>query len=758
VNWQKRARIAVAVIGFGSAATVYFLLGKRLPPPAQVAEPARDPQATNETGPGDMTFRQANGDVVWNARFDSSSSYSDGRMKFVKAHFVSPRGSQPLELWSDEALAKKRVGAGEGSGDVVLTGHVVVQTASAWHIETGAATYEEVSNLVRMPGAVTFKHDSMSGSSPGATYDREKQIMILLAEPHVTVVPDAAGAEALDATAGRITIDRAAKFTLLHEQARITREREVFSADDATLRLTDDEKSVRAVELRGHAGVTPKRGAVNPPPEMHADEIDLTMRPDGKSLHTGALRRQASLTLMGSTGASRIEGQTIGFGLAADGQTLTKLEASDRVALALPRTADTGARSITAETLSSTGDEKAGLKELKFDGKAGVVTFTEAQPAAGSTPASTRTGVSKLLTLKLDGDLGAVTSAEFRRDVEFTKDADVTGKVTGTADRAVYVEPKAGSTARLVLYREGARALPRVVNKDITIEAELVEIDIDSNDVTATGTELPVQTVTKPASGGAGAESKPGLFASGQKIIGTGAAATYRAKAGETIYTSSEKVRAKVQQEDGKNRITADKVTVTMETNDLTAVGRVISQFTTDPQPADGRKGAPAPGAPQSYEVRAATMKYTDARRIAHYVGTKDEPAEIKNQDGLTHAQTLDVYLDADGRNVTKLIADGLVYTLTGVREATGDHLVWTAAVGTQPDSYTFTGGKAVVYVKEPKQPKPAAGKPDCNWSLYHTVTFNSDGDVSTPADGPGRITQLERPCSVEIPGKQGGL
>jgi hypothetical protein len=46
VNWQKRARIAVAAIGIGSAATVYFLLGKRLPPPVQVAEPARDPQAT----------------------------------------------------------------------------------------------------------------------------------------------------------------------------------------------------------------------------------------------------------------------------------------------------------------------------------------------------------------------------------------------------------------------------------------------------------------------------------------------------------------------------------------------------------------------------------------------------------------------------------------------------------------------------------------------------------------------------------------
>jgi lipopolysaccharide export system protein LptA len=753
VNWQKRARIAVAAIGIGSAATVYFLLGKRLPPPVQVAEPARDPQATNETGPGDMTSLQSNGDPAWHVKFESSSSYADGRMKFVKAHFVSPRGSQPLELWSDEAVAKKRVGAGSGSGDVSLTGHVVVQTASAWHIESDTATYEETTSLVRMPGAVTFSHESMSGSSQGATYDRDKQILILLADPHVTVKPDAAGEGALDASAVQMTIDRTAKYALLHERAVITREKEVFSADDATLRLTEDEKSVRAVELRGRASVTPKPGAIKPPPEMHADEIDLTMRPDGKSLHTGALRRQASLTLMGSAGANRIEGQTIGFGLAADGQTLSKLEASDHVALALPRTADTGARSITAETLSSTGDEKAGLKELKFDGNRGVVTFREAQPAADGTPASTRTGVSKLLTLKLDGDLGAVTSAEFRREVKFTKDAEV----TATADRAEYFEPKAGSTAKLWLYQEGARALPRVVNKDLTIEAELVKIDIDSNDVDATGTNQPVQTVKKPATEPAAGERKPGLFASGQKIIGTGAGATYRTKADDTTYTSSEKIRAKIQQEDGTNRISADKIAVNTQTNDLTAAGHVDSIFMTDPKPADGQSaGAPAPGTQQSYVVSAATMKYTDATRVAHYVGTKEEPAEIKSQDGITHAQTLDVYLDDEGRSVKRLVADGQVYTKSGVREATGDHLIWIAAVGTQPDSYTFTGKP--VYVKEPKQPKPPAGKPDCNWSLYYGVTFSSGGEMHTLPGGPGQVGQKEFACSVEIFGKRGGL
>jgi hypothetical protein len=61
------------------------------------------------------------------------------------------------------------------------------------------------------------------------------------------------------------------------------------------------------------------------------------------------------------------------------------------------------------------------------------------------------------------------------------------------------------------------------------------------------------------------------------------------------------------------------------------------------------------------------------------------------------------------------------------------------------------------VYVKEPKQPKPAPGKPDCNWSLYTGVRFSSGGDMNT-LPGAGQIGQQEAACSVEIPGKKGGL
>jgi len=121
VSWQKRARIVVAIIGLGSAGTVYLLLGKRLPPTTPVAEPPRDPQATNETGPGEWTSLTSSGEAAWHVKFERSSSYADGHMKFGKAHFVSSRGSQPLELWSDDAVTKQRVGPGTGSGDVILT-------------------------------------------------------------------------------------------------------------------------------------------------------------------------------------------------------------------------------------------------------------------------------------------------------------------------------------------------------------------------------------------------------------------------------------------------------------------------------------------------------------------------------------------------------------------------------------------------------------------------------------------------------------
>src|SRR5262249_35989533 len=155
---------------------------------------------------------------------------------------------------------KKRMTPGDGPGDIDLTGHVVVETSGKWHMETDAATYSEHTGLLTMPGAVTFSHDLTTGESHGATYDRQQSILVLLAEPHVTMKPDASGTGALDASADQITINRSAHFARLDQHARMVRDRETLAADLATLALADDEKTVRATELHGHASVVPQPG------------------------------------------------------------------------------------------------------------------------------------------------------------------------------------------------------------------------------------------------------------------------------------------------------------------------------------------------------------------------------------------------------------------------------------------------------------------------------------------------------------------
>ena len=747
MRWQKRARLVLALAGFACAGAIYWTLGKRQPPAPLVAATTSDPDAKNETGPGDLDW-ESNGQESWRIRFDASSSYADGRTKFVRAHFATTRGSEPLELWADHAVALKRTGAGDGPGNIDLNGHVIVKTSSGWEIHTDRATYDSTSNMLRMPGDVTFARDLLTGSSTGATYDRAQQIMMLLADPHVVMQPDATGAGALDASADQITINRTDKFARLDQHAHIARDKEVLSADVANLRLTDDEKTVKTVELNGHASVVPKPGADNPPPEMHAADITLGMQPDGKGVQTGGLRQQSSLTLASTAGPRRIDGQSIDFRLAPDGQTLSKLDAQDNVILKLPQTPDAGARTITAQVLKSTGDDKAGLTSLRFDGAAGIVTFTEQEAATSTAPAQVRTGLSKTLTLVLDGDLGAIEQAEFLKQVKFTKGVDI----TATSERAIYREPK-GQSSTLTLYSVEKAPPPRVVNDDLTIDGDTVVIDVDTNDLHGTGA---VRTIKKPPSDPKAAQPKPGLFATDQELFGAGDTAVYSSKASEITYTSTGTRKAKVYQEDGNNAVSARSITVNTATNNLSAKGAIDSRFTTDPKPGAGRSGGPSSSQPTSYTVRAETMNYVDADRTARYTGAEQARAELQSEDGVTDAQVLDMFLEDDGRTVKKLIASGAVYTLSGTREASGDHLVWTEAAGTQPESYTMTGNP--VYVKEPKDPKPPPGQPDCHLSLYpRTVTFSPSGAVNTPVGTAGQIQQSDQACSIQIPGKPGG-
>ena len=109
----------------------------------------------------------------------------------------------------------------------------------------------------RFPGPVTFTRGRMKGSGVGATYDRNRDVLWLLAEAHITVAPDAAGGGAVEATSAKAGWRARDNFVKLEGSCtprRRTRERRKPTRSRRYL----DEKGekIQLMQLREHSRIT----------------------------------------------------------------------------------------------------------------------------------------------------------------------------------------------------------------------------------------------------------------------------------------------------------------------------------------------------------------------------------------------------------------------------------------------------------------------------------------------------------------------
>jgi hypothetical protein len=730
VRWQRVARAGFAVVGLGCAVAVGVRFRGRSmavapPPPAK-----HDPAATVEGGRGNTLQWGVDGKEDYRMDFASMAEYPDGRSRFTQAHFTSANGDRAFDIRADEAETQGKGTRGAGPANVTLKGQVRVTTSDHWVIQGGSATYADATGLVTMPGPMTFARDRMTGDGQGATYDRVNGVLTILDRAHIASAADASGAGALDARASRMSIDRPQKSAHLEGLTRIERDKEILSADVQALLFTDDEKGVKQLDMSGHASVAPKPGAADAPPDMRADTIHLLVYPDGHTLQHATLRGQANVQLTSATGAKTIAAPAVDLDLAKDGQTLTSLDGTGGVTVHLPPTADTpSARTITAPTFVSTGDEKSGLTASLFSGD---VTFKEHAPAVGSTPASDRSATSKSLALKLNGDLGAVDEADFRQAVHF-----LDGDVTAQADHATYAEAK----SLLTLDAAGSQAQPIVVNGTVTVYGDLVHLATDTHDVDATGHVQTKSTPSPPANGAKPAS--PGLFDADQPVFGASVRMLYKSDTQRATYFGSDAAPARVYQTANPNDVRGDTIVVEQASNNLHATGHVTSVFATDPKPTTGGRSAAPPEAPPVYHGKAQELVYVDATRTAHYVGGSAE-AELKGPNSTTTARTIDVILAQATRTVDRMVADGDVHlTSDSGRDARGGHLTYDSA----SDQYHLSGAPALAVLP---QSKADASQPECMLYRAKELTFAGNGFAAASA-GQDHVQSTNWTCGQPI-------
>ena len=109
--------------------------------------------------------------------------------------------------------------------------------------------------MLNVPGDVRFTKGRMTGTGVGATYDRDRDVLWLLDQAHITVTPDEKGQGAVEATAGRRAGARRA-LPPADRRAHVVGDGRTLDADDLTVQLTPDDKRIQSMALRGNSRIT----------------------------------------------------------------------------------------------------------------------------------------------------------------------------------------------------------------------------------------------------------------------------------------------------------------------------------------------------------------------------------------------------------------------------------------------------------------------------------------------------------------------
>jgi lipopolysaccharide export system protein LptA len=697
MRWQRWTRAALAVVGLGCAAAIYFTTRER-PTPALPPGPTGpiDEQAIQEGGAGKW-YRGSAGRKRSEIDYARMAMYADGRTRFFNAHLITgdPDGA---ELWADTIDAQTAADQTDQPLRADLNGNVRILRADGLEAAADAATYDDRTGILQIPGRLTFKNGRTSGDGMGGTYDRANNILSIFDQAHFVVAPGDGGKGGMDATGKSMSFARVEKVLKLVENATLVQNGDTLRGDTAALYLTDDESQLRRIELRGHSTVSPGPAPGSRPPQMQADDIDLVFQPDGSSLQAAGLAGKsapASMVLTDAGGRRAISGSRIDLDVAPDGSTLTRLDATAPVIVQLPASGDTPAREIHALELISRGAPKTGLTTARFTGN---VEFTEAARGpvpGGPTPAGRRV-TSRTLELKLKGKLDAIDSALFRENVEFKDGAN-----RGAADAMTYNATRQELLLRPAARTQGSR-IPQVIGERMTVNAVEIDLQLESSDLHA---RQDVKTEMAPGKPAAGTRRPTAIFEGDQPILGASSELHYVGKV--ATYVGTGNTKAELRQAD--SIVSGDQVKLFTETDNLVADGHVFTRFLLAPAPAPGA-AAPAAG-PSRHEVTADKLNYDDAKRVATFTG---KPAKLTRAEGITEAGEIVIELAQAARTVQRFIATGQVFSEEGKRSAVGERLVYDAAA----ERYVLTGSPAKV--KTPKD-DPKAG---CSIAIGRTLEF----------------------------------
>jgi len=664
MRWQRYAKGVLVLVGLAVIAAVGLTLKQRRaapPPPPGVVR--TDPKAIVESTTGRaVRFNRAHEDV--RVEYERQLTYADGSTKLLKAKVVADdRGDgRSFTITGDEG------DVGKDEALVSLNGHIRLVEGDGFTAETDTATYDSRGNIVRAPDAIEFHHDRLSGTGRGMLYDKNADVLTILEHAVTHMAPNAEGRGAADITAGQASFMRMDHLVEFDGGVHITRADQVIDAGSAIAYLSDDDKRITVLELHGSATITGSPGSAGSLQAITGRDVTLEYADDGQAIQHAAIAGNAVVKLSGGAGrpGREISASALDIRLAPDGATPTGLTARGGVQLTLPADQGLAARTVTAGTLTATGDPQNPARGLT---QAHFATNVEYREKSASVD---RTAKAQRLDVGLKPAMAAFDSAVFSREARFDDP-----KVSGTASSVKYVADE-GTLA--LSGSEVGSPRPHVFNSQITVDAATVDVTLAGPILTAKGD---VKSVLQPPKKSSPTDSArlPSMLKQDQAVNVTADNLKFDGEANKATYDG----RAVLWQTD--TSVKAGSITIDSTSGDLSASGSVLT--TTILEQTDKEKK-------KKERVRStATAKafsYDDKSRRASYAGD----VHFSQAENDLAASSVDLFLKASGNELERAEAsdagNALVLREQG-RRTTGTKMTYSAA----DERYDVTGAPVAI-------------------------------------------------------------
>ncbi|HEY0005800.1 MAG TPA: LPS export ABC transporter periplasmic protein LptC [Pyrinomonadaceae bacterium] len=654
-------------------------------------------------------------------------TYSDGHHELENVHLeFHPKENEKF----DQIDAQRSIYDAEQQA-ISFSGDVRIETRDALKVKTEAVVYNHKNETGETQSPITFERENVSGRSTGAFFDAKHKRLDLRSAVEIIVAPEIKqGQSKADPRAQPVTIrsanavfDQASMSLTFAGGATAEQGRDIFSGDTLSARL-NEQKRLQKVEARGNSylrSMTEGRAA-----EIHAAEMDFFLDASQQLEHAIARLDVTARSLdadsdMQLTGAQALD---VHFQAQGDHSLLREMKTAGRsvVTLSAPKsrandpkaankrlTADelklfwrTAGRDLErAEAIGNAElfvdpvqrDASADRKTLqapRFDcefyetgnlarnftatGGARVVI----EPLQPSEQRSTRTMTAQKMAAVFVRETQDVERVDAQGDSKFNEQDR-----NGTADNASYTA--SDETIRL---RGGE---PTVW--DSRARTKAAEMDSDTRKDISYGRGKTTTTYySQEQTGGA---TPFGKVKSPVYIVAD--RAEFRHATGVGIYTGN----ARAWQDD--NFVRADKLTLYRENKRMEGDGQVQSAlYNARTKNASGSKEV------VPVFATAERMWYADTDRLLHYEGSVD----IKQGTDRIRSGVADVYLQKEGGEVERTIAERNVIVTQPGRQGTGNWAQYTAADETvilkgsparveDAEQGTSESGRLTVYLRE---------------------------------------------------------